>query len=207
MRIAKNKRRVILREHARSEIIGVGEGATLTYIFFAGQKNQTIILNINLEGRGSTVKVFGFNIADRSAMRVNIAVCHKAPQTSGFTRIKSVLGGVAQSTISGMIRMEKVARLAEGYFTHNTLLLSQGVLGKTSPSLEIEANEVKASHAATIGHFDAEVLFYLMSRGIKAAVAKKLVMLSFVSEYLQEIDEESTRTECRHLLERRLASL
>ena len=59
-----------------------------------------------------------------------------------------------------------------------------------SPILEIEDFDVVASHGASIGAIDEEMLYYLMSRGIKRSDAEKLVISGFINPFLASITEE-----------------
>ena len=118
--------------------------------------------------------------------------------------MKSLLGGQARSLIRGLIKIDKAASGANGFFTHNSLLLSKTAHVESSPTLEIETNMVKASHAATSGNLDRETLFYLGCRGIAENEAKRLVMISFACEYLTEIADEKIRLETEKLLTARI---
>lgn len=206
--VAAHKRRVFLARDIQDERVLVKSGGVLVYVFFFEQDgDREGSLEITLSGRGARAKILGFNIGITGAAALKIKTIYEGKETAGHLWVKSVLGGDARSSVEGMIRIEKKARGADGYFTHNTLLLSPEAEAKTSPSLEIEANEVKASHSATVGHFDSETLFYLMCRGIKAEAAKKLVLTSFVSEYFSEIPEGKERAECERLLQEKIRAL
>lgn len=205
--IQNNARRVVFAAAARDERVVVRAGASLVYLFFLDQKRDTErSLSIELAGRGAHATVLGFNIGARGAVHSTVTTAYDAPATGGRVYMSSVLGGTARSFVRGMIRIGKEAVGADAYFAHHALLVSPRAEAKTSPSLEIEANEVTASHAATVSSFDAAVLFYLLSRGIRAETAKKLVIESFVSAHLGEIPE-AHRVRCLRLVRRRLAAL
>jgi Fe-S cluster assembly protein SufD len=73
--------------------------------------------------------------------------------------------------------------------------------------LEIETNEVKASHAATTGHLDNDILFYLGSRGIEQQEAKKLVITSFAFEHVSQINDEKIREQVGALLNEKITKM
>lgn len=202
--IPANTERVILRPELGTEEVSVGAGASLTYIFFIGRTPGNHSLKIRLSGDRAAANIIGFEIGNKHASSLMLDIIHESPRTAGRARLKSVLGGSAKSDVRGMIRVEKAAQGADGYFTHNTLLLSRDARGTTSPALEIEANEVKASHAATIHHFDADMLFYLGSRGMHETRAKEMILTSFVSEYVAEIPDAAARKGCEGLLQKKL---
>jgi Fe-S cluster assembly protein SufD len=67
------------------------------------------------------------------------------------------------------------------------LLLSGNARADSLPRLEIEADDVKCSHGATIGELDSEATFYLMSRGLSRTQAERLVVLGFLGEVLSKL--------------------
>lgn len=201
--------KIILRESlSSSEQIKINDNEELSYIFFTdSEKDGDYILEFNLTGIDSSVKIFGFNISTKGISKINIKVVHQNKDTTGYSWIKSILGGDANSTIKGMIKIEKNAYDANGYFTHNSLLISKTAQVISTPSLEIETNEVKASHASTTGHLDNDILFYLSCRGIEEQEAKKLVVTSFAFEYISEVSDEKIREQISDFLNEKIAKI
>ena len=189
-----NSKTIIRKSLSSDEEIFIGEKEELTYIFFTdSQKSVNCQLSFFLSGSGSLVKVLGFTIGVEHSAIVNLRTVHRNRETTGYMWATSILGGKAENKVKGMIRIEKNAPSTNAYFTHNSLLLSPTARVATSPALEIETNEVKASHQATVGHLDADTLFYLHSRGIPLPEAKKLVLVSFAHEHLHEISDIAAR--------------
>jgi Fe-S cluster assembly protein SufD len=86
------------------------------------------------------------------------------------------------------------------------LLLSDGARADSVPNLEIETGEiVGAGHASTTGRFDDEQLFYLMSRGINLADARRLVVRGFFNEIISEIGDELIQTRLMDRIDDELA--
>jgi Fe-S cluster assembly protein SufD len=86
------------------------------------------------------------------------------------------------------------------------LLLSDGARADSVPNLEIETGEiVGAGHASTTGRFDDEQLFYLMSRGINIADARRLVVRGFFNEIISEIGVEDIQTRLMDRIDDELA--
>lgn len=106
----------------------------------------------------------------------------KAPQTQGNTLIKAVVMPGGKLNLKGIIKIDKGAELVEAFLRQAVLLIGENSMATAVPELEIESNEVKASHAAAIGRIDEEQLFYLMSRGLKREEAVKLIIKAFLTE-------------------------
>lgn len=106
----------------------------------------------------------------------------KAPQTQGNTLIKAVVMPGGKLNLKGIIKIDKGAELVEAFLRQSVLLIGENSMATAIPELEIESNEVKASHAAAIGRIDEEQLFYLMSRGLCRGEAVKLIIKAFLTE-------------------------
>lgn len=109
-----------------------------------------------------------------------IIIWHAAPNTRAEVECKLVLAGRAQANLLGRIRVQKGCDGVQSFLTQRALLLSDGAQVEAVPELEIESNEVKCSHAASVASIDEEQLFYLMSRGLSRTVAEDLLMQSFL---------------------------
>jgi len=106
----------------------------------------------------------------------------KAPKTQGNTLIKVVVMPGGKLNLKGVIKINKGAELVEAFLRQSILLIGENSMATAIPELEIESNEVKASHAASIGRVDEEQLFYLMSRGLNRDEAVKLIIEAFLTE-------------------------
>lgn len=96
--------------------------------------------------------------------------------------MKAVVEPGGNLELIGKIQVTKKARGTETFLRQKVLLLGEGARAITKPELEIETQEVKAGHAASIGQVDEEQLFYLMSRGLSKKEATKLLVEAFLHE-------------------------
>lgn len=121
--------------------------------------------------------------------RAHIHSCveHNAPHTDSHQLFKGILQGASQSSVDGKIFVDAVAQKTQSYQLSKHLLLSDTVVAHTEPTLEIFADDVKASHGATIARPDATQLFYLKSRGIGEEEARELLIRGFYREILDEV--------------------
>jgi Fe-S cluster assembly protein SufD len=106
---------------------------------------------------------------------------------------KGALAGVSARTVwIGDVFIRAAAEGTDTYELNRNLLLTDGARADSVPNLEIETGEiVGAGHASTTGRFDDEQLFYLMSRGIPADEARRLVIRGFFSEIVSLIKDET----------------
>lgn len=116
-------------------------------------------------------------------------VDHKVPHAKSRVNYKGALAGNKAHTVwIGDVFIRAAAEGTDTYELNRNLLLTDGARADSVPNLEIETGEiVGAGHASTTGRFDDEQLFYLMSRGINEADAKRLVVRGFFNEIISEI--------------------
>ena len=94
----------------------------------------------------------------------------------------------------GNITIKPKANLTNAYLAHHTLMLSKNAKTHTIPSLEIQADDVKAGHAATIGNVDEDLIFYLESRGLDKKSAQNLLIKSFMENDIKKIPDKKIQT-------------
>lgn len=139
----------------------------------------------NLKGEGSHAQIVGLILADqKQQLEVFTNTRHLAPHTTADILFKAVAKDRAKTIFQGMIYIAKKAQQTVSYMANNNLILSENAHADSLPRLEIEADDVKASHGATIGQVDPEQLFYLRSKGLPKEAAEKLLVEGFVEEVL-----------------------
>ena len=104
---------------------------------------------------------------------------HQAPDTRSNLLLKGLLHNRSRSTHMGMIHIDEGAQRVQADLSSRYLLLHNQAQAYTVPSLEVLTDDVHCSHASAIGSFDEEQLFYMMSRGVSAALAKRLLAEAF----------------------------
>ncbi|MCL7926200.1 MAG: Fe-S cluster assembly protein SufD [marine benthic group bacterium] len=159
----------------------------------------------HLLGPGSDSEMLALWFGDRSQhFDHHTLQNHAAPHARSDLLFKGALAGEAKSVFRGMIRVAKDAQLTDAYQTNRNLMLSEDAEAVTLPSLEIEADDVKCSHGATIGQVDEAQLFYLMSRGLTRGDAERLLVLGFFDEVLGRVPLEGVRDRVRAAIERKI---
>jgi Fe-S cluster assembly protein SufD len=110
---------------------------------------------------------------------------HDAPRTNSDLLFKGAVDDESRSVYSGLIRLRPTAQKASAHQTNRNLVLAPPPAGAESiPNLEIEANDVKCSHASTIGPIDEDQRYYLESRGVPPQVAERLIVEGFFEDVL-----------------------
>ena len=189
------------RQHARlerdSELDWVCAG-------LGSKKSKTWISN-DLAGAGATSRVTGLYFAD-GAQHLDFDTYqeHAAPRTNSDFLFRGALRDEATAVWRGMIRVEPEAQGTDAYQENRNLLLSRQAHVNSIPGLEILANDVRCSHGATVGQVDREQLFYLMSRGLSAGEAERLIVRGFFAEALDRIQREPIREALATALEARI---
>lgn len=134
-----------------------------------------------LEKTGDELEVVGrFRLQGKEQLKVTVVVVHAAKQTKAKVSLKAVVDDKARAEIVGKIRVEPEGERTESFLEERILLLSDKAKAEAVPDLEILNNEVKCSHAATVGRVDEEQIFYLNSRGMTTNEAKIMIAEGFL---------------------------
>lgn len=158
-----------------------------------------------LKGEGSFSEMLGlyFGDADQHFAQRTLQ-SHNAPHATSELLYKGALKGSSRSEYSGLIKVLKDAQGTDAYQANRNLLLSDHSRARSLPQLEIEANEVRCTHGATVSPVEEEHLFYLMSRGIDRVTAQKLVVFGFFRDVLDRIRVETVREQLSDAISRKV---
>jgi Fe-S cluster assembly protein SufD len=192
--------------HFASHRARVDRDAELDWVAggFGSKKGKTRIEN-DLAGEGATSRVTGAYFADGAQhLDYDTFQRHEAPHTTSDFAFKGALRDQATAVWRGMIRVEQDAQKTNAYQENRNLLLSPKAHADSIPGLEIEANDVRCTHGATIGQVDRDQLFYLMARGLSRAEAERLIVRGFFQDVLERIELEPVREALGDALEARI---
>lgn len=195
--------------HLSHHHIRVGRDATVkhTALTFGGDLVR-VVADVTYDGPGGTVELNGLYFADAGQhLEHRLFVDHAVPHCTSRALYKGALQGARAHTVwVGDVLIRRAAEGTDTYELNRNLVLTEGARADSVPNLEIETGEiVGAGHASATGRFDDEQLFYLLSRGIPAEVAKRLVVRGFFGEVLLKIGIESVRERTSQIIERELA--
>ena len=149
-----------------------------------------------LRGEGSFSEMLGLYFADADQHFAQRTLQqHSSPHGTSDLLYKGALKERSRSEYSGLIKVAKGAQGTDAYQANRNLTLSEESMARSIPQLEIEANEVRCTHGATVAPVEEEHLFYLMSRGIDRVTAQKLIVFGFFGEVLDRIRVPTVRDE------------
>jgi Fe-S cluster assembly protein SufD len=160
----------------------VGRDASLHWIGLGlGSGQGKLRMETDITGRGANARVSGAYVGHGAQhLDYDTTQEHAAPDTTSDLAFRGILRDRATAVWSGMIRVDPGAQRTDAFQESRNLILSDGAHADAIPGLEIEANDVRCTHAATVGRIDAEQLFYLMSRGLNRDEAERLLVGGFL---------------------------
>jgi Fe-S cluster assembly protein SufD len=132
---------------------------------------------------------------------------HASPHCASRQFYNGILDDAAHGVFHGRIVVHKDAQKTDAKQTNRNLLLSDDAQIDTKPQLEIYADDVKCTHGATIGQIEENALFYLKSRGIDEASARRLLLAAFANQCVERMKPGSARTHVEALVEAHLSSM
>ena len=167
----------------------VGRDAQLDWVNgVMGSRLTKAFIEVDAVGAGANARVSGFFFADREQFfDLDTQQNHNAPLTNTDLLFKGAARDRARTLWQGMIKSLPKMQRIDGYQVCRNLMLSSEARMDGIPGLEIEADDVACSHAATFGTLEEEPIFYLMSRGIPRPEAQLMVIEGFFDELLKRI--------------------
>ena len=191
--------------HLSGQHMLLGRDATLRYnaATFGGDIVR-LVPRVKFTAPGGDAELLGVYFADDGQYFENrLLVDHSVPNCRSNVMYKGALQADqasdlpdAHTTWVGDVLIRANALGTDTYEVNRNLVLTEGARADSIPNLEIETGEIAgAGHAATVGRFDDEQVFYLMARGIPEAEARRLIIRGFFSEVINRIPVESIREE------------
>lgn len=210
--------------NARVEICSIEESSPLTSrysrLFVRQAQGSNVSVNsttltcgitrndfdIELEGEHCECRLSGMAIgSDSMHIDNNTAVRHRPPRCHSNQLFKYVLDGESDGAFEGSITVLPDAPFTEAYQSNRNILASDRARMHCKPQLIINNDEVKCSHGATTGQLDEDALFYMRSRGIPEAEARRMLMQAFMVDVIDSVRIPGLRERLLHLVDRRFS--
>ena len=193
-------------KHLATQRTVAGRDASLdTLVVNLGGDVARVDLSASLEGPGARSDMLGLYFGQgRQHFDHFTRQEHRVPHAASDLLYKGGLDGESRAIFRGLIKVFPKAQRTDAYQTNRNLLLSRTAQATSLPNLEIEADDVRCSHAATVGQLDEDELFYIMSRGIPRREAERLVVFGFFGDVLQRLPMPEVVRELRAAIEKKI---
>ena len=173
--------------------------------FDLGAKLARTDIDVALNGRGSSVSVFGaFLPIDAQHIDTHVCIDHAAADSNSTTWFRGMAGERCRGVFNSKVIVRPDSQRISAEQRSDNLLLAEHAEIDTKPELEIYADDVRCSHGATVGELDEQHLFYLQSRGIDERAARALLTFAFARTAVEHIDDETLRELIAARIARRL---
>ena len=179
-----------------------------SFQFSFGAKLSRQDLHISLEGENAETSLDGlYMVGGKQHVDNHTAVEHAVPHTTSSQIYKGIVDGEAKAVFNGYVGIHRDAQKSNSSQLNNNLMMSAKAEVDTKPELEIDADDVKAAHGATIGRIDPDHVFYLQTRAIPKAEAVRLLARGFAQDVVFRIRNASLRTRLHELVDSRFDQL
>lgn len=194
--------------HFQHQSAGAARSATVSSLVvslgarFSRQEAATVI-----KGPGAAVEMLGLYFAAAGQhFDFRTLQDHADEHATSDLLYKGALRDDAHTVYSGLIHVRPNGKETDAYQTNRNLVLSDHAKADSKPELEIENNDVRCSHAASVGQINEEEVFYLQSRGITPREAERLIVNGFFEDVVGRVRQEEVRQVLRDSIEKKLTA-
>jgi Fe-S cluster assembly protein SufD len=170
--------------------VGADSSLTIGYFDFGGRLVRNDI-QVGLLGAGARTELFGlFAAGNGQHVDDHTTIRHAAGQTQSRENFRGIIGNRGRGVFNGKVIVEPGCQRIDAEQRNDNLLLGEQAEVDAKPELEIYANDVKCSHGSTVGDLDDEHLFYLRTRGLSAADARRVLTTAFAATIVGHLRDE-----------------
>ena len=168
------------------------------YVVDLSAKKGEYSLDLHFEKEGVEAEIIAVYTSTKDDdLKLTTIATHKVPHTKCNTLVRGVLFDGGKSSYTGKILITKPAQQTSSYLDDAVLVVGNNTQNHSQPILEIEADDVKASHGATTGRIDENQIYYLTSRGLSKEEATHMIIQGFFESILSVIHNDSVREKVR----------
>jgi Fe-S cluster assembly protein SufD len=162
-------------------------------------------VEVVLDHEGAECWVDGlYLVGDGQHADTHSLIDHRVPRCTSHQNYKGILDGRSRAVFNGRVYVHPDAQQTDAFQSNKNLLLSSDARVDTKPQLEIYADDVKCAHGATVGQLEEEEYFYLVSRGLRPALARNLLTYGFAEEIVEKIKVGSVKRQLDEAILNRL---
>lgn len=186
--------------------VRVGRGASYeSHVVTFGGALMRLTLEVDLAEEGAECSLLGaYHVDGEDAVDHHLRVKHSARHTSSNQEYRGLADERGTAIFDGQALVLSTGGGAEAHQSNRNLLLSDRATVHTKPHLEIDHDEVVASHGATVGALDEDSVFYLRSRGVSDAQARAMLTFAFVASILDSVPVSELSMELHQKLAARI---
>jgi Fe-S cluster assembly protein SufD len=182
----EDARTLVVEEGIHDFAITLAAGARLRFdVLNIAARYGRVAIDVTL-GEGADFALNAVQIGGGQAtVEIVTTVRHAHPDATSRQTVRSILGGAATGSYLGKVAVARGANGTDSEQSVRAMLLERTATANAKPELEIYADDVKCAHGCAIGELDANGLFYLQTRGLPPAEAKRLMLQAFVAEVFE----------------------
>ncbi len=170
-----------------------------------GSRLTKAFLDLDMQGEGCHAELLGIYFpVGRQHIDHETLQIHRAPNGFSDLLFNGALKNKARSVYMGIIKVLPGAQKTDAFQRNGNLILDSGARADSIPGLEIEADDVRCTHAATAAQVEDEYLFYLMARGLSRAQAERMIVQGFFQAVLDRVPVQSVVAKLERVIERKI---
>ena len=151
-----------------------------TFTVGLGAAYARVRADVSVDGKDAHSEILSTYLGDDTQVHdIRTLQDHVAPRTTSELLCQGAVAGTSRSVYSGLIRVHRGAVRSDARQTNHNLVLSEGAHADSVPNLDILENDVKCSHASTVGPVDEDQRYYIESRGVPPEEAEGLIVRGF----------------------------
>ncbi len=171
---------------ARLAARGGGTSVLRTFTVGLGAAYDRVRADVSVEGRDARSEILSAYLGDQTQVHdIRTLQDHVAPRTTSELLCQGAVAGTSRSVYSGLIRVHRGAVRSDARQTNHNLVLDEGAHADSVPNLDILENDVRCSHASTVGPIDEDQRYYIESRGVVPEIAEGLIVRGFFDAIIE----------------------
>jgi Fe-S cluster assembly protein SufD len=170
-----------------------------------GSRLTKAFLDLDMVGQGAHGELLGLYFpTGRQHIDHQTLQIHRVPNCFSDLLFNGALKDRAHNVYMGIIKVHKEAQKTDAFQRNGNLILDGTARADSIPGLEIEADDVRCTHAATAAQVEDEYVFYLMARGLTRPQAERMIVQGFFQAVLDRVPVESVREKLERVIERKI---
>jgi len=188
-----------------TQVVQERDSSYVAHTYSLGGKIGRSEIQSRFDGPGASCSLNGLYVPTGGQNHDNYTVIdHATPHCTSSEYYKAVVSDGATGSFQGRVLIGEGAVGSCSDQLNRNLLLGDAAVANTKPQLEIDNDDVKATHGSTVGQLDEEAVFYLMARGLPKAYAKAFLVRAFADEIIEAISAEDLRADVKAMFAARL---